>query len=302
MIARYDETIRTINELTVHAGVFHSDDVFCGAVARILNEEAVVNRVNDATELENDLERGIIVADIGRKEFDHHQPDCPDREDGIKHCGASRLWFVYGISVVDKLFPALTTLKKAEVCDAVYRNMLRTIAALDNNVENFPKDVYSVVTIVEAFRPTWNEDATYDEGYFEAVKYMKLVLSNEIRRYAAEVLAADIVESKISEMKDGIVILDKLIPWKTPVIKCKSAKIVIYPSLRGGFNLEPVPNEIEEITYRVDIPAAWRGLSGDEAGKHFKGMTFCHRGGFVLAFKTREDAVACGKYLVCTEN
>lgn len=42
MTVRFDPEIRTIERLIGHSGTFHSDDVFCGAIARILNPDAEI--------------------------------------------------------------------------------------------------------------------------------------------------------------------------------------------------------------------------------------------------------------------
>lgn len=296
----FDFTTRTIKQLTVHSGIFHSDDVFCGAVAKILNPDVKISRVADASEFKTDLQAGEIVADIGMGEFDHHQKDCPFREDDIKHCGASRLWLVFGISTVLKCCPELENQPEtaAAICCKIYTSILRTIAALDNGTEGFPKDVYSIVSSVEGFRPAWDSDRPCDDCYNDAVAYMRTVLINEIHRYAGEARAERYVLSCISSMKNGIVVLDKYCPWKEPVIADKNAQIVVYPSLRGGWNLEPVPNEKEETTYRVQIPTQWRGLRGDEAAQQCKGMTFCHAKGFLLAFDTKMNALSAADSLI----
>ena len=293
---KFDKETRTINTLTVHAGTFHSDDVFCGAVAQILNPKAVIRRVSKA-DTETDIEKGNIVADIGFGPFDHHQKDCPYREDGIKHCGASRLWLVYGMTAVKKVVPEISDEAAAAVCQGIYDGMLRTIAALDNGTADFPNTTFSIVNAVEGFRPEWDSEKTYDQGYFEAVAFVKQVLINEINAYAAEARAAYVM-SRVAAKEKGIVILEKYCPWKKPVIADKEAEIVIYPSLRGGWNLEPVPNEKEEITYRIHIPDEWRGTVGEAAAACQPGMTFCHAKGFLVSFETEDYAVRAAEELV----
>lgn len=295
--SKYDTIKRTINTLTVHAGVFHSDDVFCAAVASILNKNATICRVENAENIQTDIEQGNVVADIGMGPFDHHQKDCPYREDGIKHCGASRLWLVYGYSVVQTLYPEFDTDTCLYICEKIDRRLLQTISALDNGEENFPKQVYSVVEIVEGFRPAWDSEKKDDDYFMDAVAAMKLILTNEIAHHAAERRAIPYVQSCVKAMQQGVVVLGKYCPWKDVVIAEKNAKTIVYPSKRGGWNMEPVPNEREERTYRVKVPESWRGLRGDAAGALQKGMTFCHTKGFLIAFDTKENAVAAAQIL-----
>lgn len=288
----------TINELTVHSGTFHSDDVFCGAVAKILNPDVIIHRVMDASTLENDLERGIIACDIGMREFDHHQADCPLRADGIKHCGASRMWLVYGMSTVRKVFPRIADEDAEFACHKINDNMLRTIAALDNNDEGVAKDVYSIVTIVEGFRPDWDSDMTYDEGYMNAVDCVKGILVNEIKRFVALTRARANVEEGINAMTDGVVVIKKYSPWKEYALPRRDILVMVYPSLRGGWNIEPLPIDKTEVDHRVTIPEEWLGAAGEKAAEMCKGMTFCHKAGFLAAFETKEAAINAAEYLV----
>lgn len=297
MKENYDINIHTINKLTVHAGTFHSDDVFCGAVAKTLNENVIIERVANADGIHTDIEQGHIVADIGMGPFDHHQKDCPYRTDGIKHCGASRLWLVYGYSVVKKIYPELGEEENLYICQKVDEKLLQTIAALDNGAPDFPTEVYSIVNIVEGFRPGWDSEKSDDEGFMDAVNAMKLILKNEIERYCAEQRAIPYVSRCLDEMMEGVVVLEKYCPWKQVVMKNENAKAVVYPSKRGGWNIEPVPLDKGEQTYRVSVPESWRGKKGDEAGKLQKGMTFCHTMGFVIAFDTKENAISAAKIL-----
>lgn len=297
MKEKFDKTIRTINRITVHSGTFHSDDVFCVAVSKILNVNVEIERINNADYRITDISKGHIVADIGMGPFDHHQKDCPYREDGIKHCGASRVWLVYGVSVINQIYPELSPESCEKVSDKIYNHLLRTISALDNGDTSFPQNVFSIATIVEGFRPSWDSELTDDEAFLNAVDCVQKILINEIIRYAAEERAKPYVKACIQKMQDGVVVLDKLYDWKVTLIEEINAKVVVYPSKRGGYNVEPIPNEIEEITYRVNVPDEWRGRKGDDADKVQKGMTFCHMKGFVIAFDTLENAVAAAKKL-----
>lgn len=296
----FDMNQHKINTLVVHTGVFHSDDVFCSAAMKILNPDVSIKRITDEDVVETNMEAGIIVADIGMGPFDHHQKDCPSREDGIRHCGASRLWLVFGPSVVRSVYPDITAEDCEFVCRGIYNNMLRTIAALDNGEEEFPKNVYSIVNIVEGFRPTWNSKKTYDEGFMEATEFVKVILLNEIHRFAAEASSQEYVRECAEKVEEGLVILEKYCPWKKIVVQKSEALSIVYPSPRGGWYVEPVPKEykgVDELQYRIAFPKEWLGAKGEVAASLFPGLTFCHVKGFISAFTTREQAVAAAKWL-----
>lgn len=296
----FDMNSYKVNTLVVHTGVFHSDDVFCAAAMKILNPQVAIRRITDEEKIETEIEAGIIVADIGMGPFDHHQKDCPDREDGIRHCGASRVWLVFGASVVRSLYPDISDEDCELACRGIYSNMLRTIAALDNGDDEFPKNVYSIVNIVEGFRPAWNSDKTYDQGFAEAVEFVKMTIIHEIHRYVAEAASREYVRERVALMEEGIVILEKYCPWKKVVVEEEKALSIVYPSIRGGWYVEPVPVEykgVDEVKYRIHFPDSWRGIKGEEAASLWPGLTFCHVKGFLSAFDTKEHAVAAAKWL-----
>lgn len=286
----FDSTIRNIEMLTVHAGVFHSDDVFCAALAEVINPEVKIQRVLDAAGIETDVEKGLVVADIGRGPFDHHQSDCPYREDGIRHCGASRMWLVYGVSAVRSVCGNLPEEDLIFICEKMDNRVLQTIAALDNGTDGYPKNVYSIAAMVETFRPAWDEEQDYDAGFLKAVEWMKEILINEIRKVAAERRGQAYVRECIGRMEHGMVMMETFCPWKSVVVPEKDILTIIYPSKRGGWSLEPVPVKEEELKYRVNIPEQWRGTEGAQAAALREGMTFCHASGFLAVFDTREHA------------
>ena len=61
-----------------HAGKFHADDVFSGALLRLLRPGIGISRVFQIPENFDGL-----VFDIGWGEFDHHQQGAPVRENGV---------------------------------------------------------------------------------------------------------------------------------------------------------------------------------------------------------------------------
>lgn len=85
-----------VNTLGVHDGVFHADDVFCGAMVRLCNPSAKIIRTRD----ENLLSACDLIADVGMGEYDHHQKDAKIRESDIKYCSASLLWEDFGKEII----------------------------------------------------------------------------------------------------------------------------------------------------------------------------------------------------------
>ena len=59
-------------------------------------------------------------------------------------------------------------------------------------------------------------------------------------------------------------------------------KVVLYPSNRGGYNVERVENS------GFEFPEVWWGTR-DEA--IVPGLTFCHSSGFLACFDTMDNAI-----------
>lgn len=204
-----------IQQLWVHAGIFHADDVFCGAIARILNPDCSITRVNRMEQDITDLRTGIVAADIGGGLFDHHQPDCPFRPDGVRHCAASRMWAHWGVDAICTLCPDLTQTQAQTVADQVDRALLHTIAAVDNgDFDTVPAGILTVSGCIQRFVPTWNSDENMENAYQEALAFANGVLRREIMRAASGVRAETLVKDALRKMENGILVLDKFMPWQ----------------------------------------------------------------------------------------
>ena len=114
----------------------------------------------------------------------------------------------------------------------------------------------------------------------------------------AEEEARSIVEEKIEESCNGILILDHYMPWKDIVltsnnIKAKDILYAIFPSKRGGYNVVATPKEQGSFDVKKPFPNNWAGLENLELQKisGVKTITFCHKNLFICACKTYEDAI-----------
>ena len=92
-------------------------------------------------------------------------------------------------------------------------------------------------------------------------------------------------------MKNKILYLERALPWKH-AIKDFDCLFVIYPSNRGGYNVQAVPQKEDKYTLRVPFPEIWRGKTEEELSviTGIKGLTFCHASGFLCAVETLEEA------------
>lgn len=255
-----------INKIYVHGGIFHADDAMCVALMKYLNKDISVQRVFKAPETIGDNE---IIADIGGGRYDHHQKDAELRPDGSKYAACGLIFRDFA----DKIF---TTQKGI---DAFERKYIIPIELQDNGVEQNP-----LSAMISSFVPSWNSDESMDTAFNKAVDLLYSLIENEVKRDSS-VLEADEITSKALEESNGqdYVILPQFCPWQNVLISSE-AKYVIFPALRGGWNIQCIPSEPGSFVNKQKLPEGW-------LNNQPKGCTFVHPACFLASFSSKEDAI-----------
>lgn len=256
-----------------HGGRFHADDVFSTALLMLLEPSFKVERGNIPP-----TDDSVLVYDIGGGDFDHHQSDTPVRENGIPYAAFGLLWRAYGNTLTAN--PSLVT-----AFDTSF------VAPLDENDNNGTH--HALAAAFAAMNPTWENDdrAASDAAFFEAVAIAKTMLSAAIAHLNAAYKADAAVQEALQTMRHQIVVLPQYMPWEKVLIPTE-AKLVIFPSARGGYNLQGVPPQVGSRDVKVFAPMAWRGLEGEALAEAsgIQGLRFCHKSGFLAAADTMEAA------------
>lgn len=257
-----------------HAGRFHADDVFSTAFLKILNPDIQVTRVLELPETIDYTD--TIVYDIGRGEFDHHQPDSRVRDNGIAFAAFGLLWEKFGMIIFDDK-------KMVKKFDELF------IQGLDNNDNT--GEYHQLAAVIGNFNPLWNEEVTENEQFDKAVEFAKIILERVFAKKIAIKEGITLIKKEYCKSDGKVVILDKYIPWKAGLLDT-DAKFVIFPSNRGGFNSVAVPVSETDNCPRVKFPESWAGLEGDELKKisGIENIHFCHRGRFMIHTTDLESA------------
>lgn len=280
-------------KLITHSGEFHADDVLVAAMLRVLNPELVMERV---AEVPADAfgEPGTMVADIGRREFDHHQEDAGRRPDGHKHAACGLVLN----AIREELFP--------DGVPEEFLSAVEKIEDVDNGVQ-IP-DPHFLSEYAALANPLWDEDRLPDDAFEETVKavqedfvlpYVNLgLLPEKIRQkwenainslreknQRAEGRAAKLVHKAYQASDGRIVVLPRSMPWQKELCP-SSALYVIYPSERGDgeYLLQCVPPEPDSFEKKKELPGEWL------KDKKPKGCTFVHTALFIASFRTVEEA------------
>lgn len=274
--------IRIDDVAMTHGGKFHADDVFSAALLKILNPAIQIRRVFTVPENFEGL-----VFDIGGGRFDHHQSDAEVRENGVPYAAFGLLWREFGAEALKDSCPPEAIAEEAAKFD---ENLIQPLDEDDNTGGGNP-----LAGAVSLFNPDWDSEQPADECFAEAEEFAKTILTKKIARIAANYRAKGLVEAALAESHDRVVILPRYAPWR-PVLEDSEAEFVVYPSQRGGYSAQTVPDGENKRESKCDFPEEWAGKPENELPgiSGIETLRFCHKGRFLITTGTLEDAVkAC---------
>lgn len=248
-----------------HSSVFHADDVFSTAFLRMLNPDIVIER---GTRVPENFDG--IVYDIGLGEFDHHQKDNECRENGLPYAAFGKLWRAFAPEYFSEY-----------VFRTVEKNLIESLDTVDNL-----GGVNAISDAIGAFNPAWDSDESEEKCFEEAVSIAGRILAAYISKAQSQERARGIVQKALSEAEDGIVVLPCFCPWEQEAQEDPNAKFVIFPSKRGGYNIQTIPTKENPKVGRVLFSKEWLGNPDPSLG-----MTFCHTANFLACTNTLEQAI-----------
>lgn len=257
-----------------HAGKFHADDVFSAALLRRLRPDI---RILRGFAVPEDFDG--LVFDIGDGMFDHHAAGSPVRPNGNPYAAFGLLWRALG--------PGLVGQAGADWLDERFvQNLdLNDCTGADN----------ALADAIGSFNPVWDSDEDADACFFRAVDLAAVVLENKLGEVLAVQRAADLVRRALPNMRDGILVLPKYVPWKSLLPADSPAAFVVYPSQRGGFAAQGVNDRVTK-KLKVPFPARWAGRPAEELEEisGIAGLRFCHASRFMVTAETKAAALeAC---------
>lgn len=292
-----DVTIEIVDNETeanfiTHSGTFHADEVMASVI--LLNKfgSMKIYRTNKV------LNSNAFVYDVGFGKFDHHGIDFDEsRENGIKYASCGLVWKAFGKDIVSKL--------KIEDVDIFFesidKNLIMDIDRDDNGqaLKNEPEvKQQNIPSLIGNFNPAWNVSDKENECFLSALSFANIVFNNMLSKMVSKEEARKIIEKKIDESNNGILLLDRYMPWKDIVLTSKNPKAkeilyAIFPSKRGGYNVVATPISQGNFEVKKPFPKEWAGLEGLELRQisGVRSITFCHKNLFICACKTYEDAI-----------
>ena len=263
------------DQVITHSTIFHADDVFGCAMCRLIKPDIEIIRTLDVDkhlQMAANIGKKALVFDIGLGKYDHHQEDKALRTDGTPYCGVGLLWRDYGYLLCpDK-----------EAWQKMDQTLILPIDKADNGIAQNPLSVS-----IKVMNPNWDSNVSEDLAFHRAVLLAEQILKAYVEHANAEIAARDHV---IASYTGGeILVLDRYLPWQGCVItdeRMKDILFAVYPSQRGGWNVQSVPKELGTFSNRMDFPKEWLG----HADPH-RGITFAHTANFLIACETKEQAI-----------
>lgn len=280
------DNIELANCIT-HNGSMHADEVFSSAFLEMYLGDIKVFRTSNIDNL--NINDNILVYDIGRGKFDHHQQDALKRDNDIIYCSFGLLWKEFGKDFLKKY--GIEDIE--QVWKGIDKDLVEGIDADDNG--QFPKiesnyKVKTLPNIIKIFNPSLESGEDESTQFEKACKLAKSILEEEILYINGKIIAENKLKEYLEDisLEDKFVILDKYLPYEDTILndeKYNNILFVAYPSNRGGYAIKVVPKSAEEKTARMYFPDHWAGLEKEELEKvsGIKGLKFCHTQKFIVS-------------------
>lgn len=275
-----------------HSGTMHTDEVFATAFLDLLKKDITLIRVPQV-EIDK-IEKDVLVYDIGRGKYDHHQDDAKTRENGIKYSSFGLLFQEFGKEYLKQL--KIEDIE--EVFNTIDKELVEGIDAVDNGV--FPEinanfKVKTLDDIIKACNPSFGSNQDENEQFIKAVDIAKIIFQEIIHNIVGKVKAKKIILQKLKVTEKDYLELEEYIPYEETILKNEEGNHILfalYPSNRGGWGIKTIKKSAEDKTDRLSFPENWAGLENQELEKitGIKDVTFCHSGRFLMTCKTKEAA------------
>jgi uncharacterized UPF0160 family protein len=285
-------TLVTIDQAShiTHGGVFHADEVMATAILSAI-EPIALNRTFRVPEDTN-----AFVYDIGGGQYDHHQRGGNGaRENGVPYSSAGLIWRDFGHKLVS--------------CEQAWafvdQELIQGIDAVDNGVLpdiDYPAKPASISDLISGFNPDWDSEVKPDDAFLEAVAFAQGILARAIASAESKARAKALVDTAIEASEERIIVLPQFAPWQEYVLtsedpKAAEALYVVFPSNRGGYNVQAIPDAIGSFGNRKPLPESWRGVPANDlqAVSGVADANFCHKGGFIGGADSLNGALAMAR-------
>ena len=268
-----------------HAGTIHPDELLSGSLLRCVfketeyykleNKSLTIRRVTDQYLRDHDItDENALIFDINKGRFDHHQPDCPLRNEDkrtSKYAALGRLWAYIGEEVC-LMFGAINETAAATAAKYLDESFIQNMDRTDNfGQQEFPN---TLSFLIKCYVPNTNNSDLLDNTYEELCKMIEFKPIIEFAvKHGNDIQRAKLIADTTST---DYVILDQFIPAANFI--GTHIKYTINESNRnkGCWNL----NSVDSMLYPISIKQ-----------EEVKGCSFIHTAKFLAVFNSKEAAI-----------
>ena len=269
-------------QVVTHDGIFHADEVFACALLCIAygqeNVSIIRTRDNEVlTKATHDAD--VWVVDVGDDfnpymlNFDHHM-----RDFNLTNSFGNKL-SSFGMVVEALLVLNFFT----EVKESLLK-FSNKVDMLDNGIE-----VAEDLRFISVFNSYSDNEVI---NFYAALEVAMTYLRSLINQWKEERIINMRLNDSLGNMtEDGIIYNTDYIPVDERANAIPEAKLVVYKSKTGTFNIQSVNvGETKDFSVRCPAPSKWLGLRDNELIRASGGLplTFCHVGGFLTVTSTND--------------
>ena len=296
--------------LVTHSGGFHADELLSSVILTRLFPQAKVVRSRNVEWISPGTDR--IIYDVGGQYdpaagiFDHHQRGAPAREDGRPYSSFGLVWKHYGADYLSALGVPdahVSSIHASFDAKFVLPVDLTDNGALDPSIAGELAGL-TLPALLETLKPVFDakDPEADDRAFHAALSIARSFVEAGVLTQDAKLRAEALVLNAINETgQEHVLELPMGMPFRAAIVKAKADHLlfVVHPR-ENDWCLTGIRRADEGFELRADLPASWAGLTGHELERicGVEGATFCHKGRFVAAAKTREAALAMAKIAV----
>ncbi len=290
--------------LVTHSGGFHADEVLSSVILSRLFPQAKQVRSRAPEWITPASDR--IIYDVGgaydpaAQIFDHHQRGAPMRDSGQPYSSFGLIWKHYGEDYLAAL--GIPEAHVAKIHAGFDESFVLPVDLLDNGAIDpsiaGPLADLNFPAMIETMKPVFDEtepgadDCAFERALAIARSFVEARIAQSAAKLRAEGLVLTAIEaagsSRVLELPMGM-------PFRAAIVKAGADHMlfVVHPRDKD-WCLTGIRRSDEGFELRADLPAAWAGLSNGELELvcGVEGASFCHRGRFIAAARTRQAALA----------
>jgi len=277
-----------------HDGSFHADEVTACALLLtfgLIDRDKIV-RSRDL----NVLNQCEFVCDVGgvydpaRGRFDHHQSEYT----GDLSSAGMILLYLKERGIIDE-----------PTYDFFNRSLIIGVDAHDTGKVTHEMGTATFSHVVSNFVPPLY-DAPQEEqtkAFFEALDFVTQHLKRLLQRFCYIQACREKVALSMKR-NEKFLYFEEAMPWMECFFamggETHPALFVVMPS-GGHWKLRGIPPTFEErMKVRLSLPKQWAGLLDEDLKRTsgIPGAIFCHKGGFISVWETKEDVFKALEYVL----